>query len=87
MEVSMQSVIVYRNPAEAAFWEAMSSANVIPIALAALCFIVVFTTTNSVFDKLLSRKRGFALYKWEMPFHWIIAGTAAVVTFKYFYLG
>lgn len=38
----MQSIIVYRNPMEAAFWEAASGATLFPIAVGIVAFFVVF---------------------------------------------
>jgi len=38
----MQSIIVYRNPLEAAFWESMSGAAMFPIIAGIVVFFVVF---------------------------------------------
>lgn len=59
----MQSVIVYRNPIEAAFWEGATSATFFPI----ICGIVVFFTVllvlqMQVVERMKSQYRGVASY-------------------------
>lgn len=38
----MQSIIVYRNPLEAAFWESMSGGQLFPIMVGIVAFFAVF---------------------------------------------
>ena len=47
----MQEVIVYRNPAEAAFWHAISGGEFFPIMVGIVVFFVVFLTVNSRMEK------------------------------------
>lgn len=37
-----QSIIVYRNPIEAAFWESASSGQIFPIVVGVIVFFVLF---------------------------------------------
>ena len=46
----MQEVIVYRNPAEAAFWHAMQGGEFFPVIAGAIVFFIVFLTLNAVFE-------------------------------------
>lgn len=43
----MQSIIVYRNPMEAAFWEMMSNGQMIPIFVAIIVFFAVLLTIQT----------------------------------------
>lgn len=43
----MQSIIVYRNPVEAAFWEMMSNGQLFPIMVGILVFFCVFLTLHT----------------------------------------
>jgi uncharacterized integral membrane protein len=42
----MQSIIVYRNPMEAAFWESMSGGAMFPIMVGIVVFFAVFLTVH-----------------------------------------
>lgn len=48
----MQEVIVYRNPAEAAFWNMVMSGEFFVVIVATLVFFIVFLCTNSVSCKV-----------------------------------
>lgn len=48
----MQSIIVYRNPAEAAFWDMMSSGFMIPIFAAMLVFFICLPIADKLERKL-----------------------------------
>jgi hypothetical protein len=43
-----QSIIVYRNPIEAAFWEGDGAAMLVPVGLGVIVFFVVFLTLNAL---------------------------------------
>lgn len=43
----MQSIIVYRNPVEAAFWEGAAQAEFFPIIVGIVAFFAVFILANS----------------------------------------
>jgi len=42
-----QSIIVYRNPIEAAFWEGVSTGALFPIMVGVVIFFAVFLTANA----------------------------------------
>ena len=44
----MQSIIVYRNPAEAAFWEFVTSGSFFPIIVGVVAFFAIFLLVQRV---------------------------------------
>ena len=44
----MQEVIIYRNPAEAAFWNAVMNAEFFPAIVGIIVFLIVFVVTNGI---------------------------------------
>lgn len=88
----MQSIIVYRNPAEALFWEAMSNGDIIPIFIALFVFLVIFVTIANPIAKMW-RKTKFAynvrhtsLVHFPMILAFIVAGSFSFMAGKYFWL-
>lgn len=57
----MQEIIVYRNPAEAAMWNALSNAdNIFPVIVGVAVFFAVFITLNNLIaEKKPFKKRAF----------------------------
>lgn len=54
----MQSIIVYRNPAEAAFWEMMSNGDLFPVIVGVVVFFAMFLTLHSlVVDRWFRRSK------------------------------
>lgn len=51
----MQSIIVYRNPLEAMFWENFDGAAVFPVIAGIVVFFVALLVLNAFFDHLLVR--------------------------------
>jgi len=60
----MQSIIVYRNPMEAAFWETMSGGEVFPILVGVVVFFAVFLTVqHQIVDRYYGWKTNGAATK------------------------
>lgn len=54
--MTTQSIIVYRNPLEAAIWESLSASTyVFPVFMAVLTYIVVIIVTHGVVEKLVRK--------------------------------
>lgn len=73
-----QSIIVYRNPMEQAFWERASGAEAIPI----IASVVIFTAVFILLQKLVDR---FVGWRWNTQRRWqylclLGAALAAIVT-------
>ncbi len=47
--MTTQSIIVYRNPAEAAFWEMAMQGTFVPVIIGAVVFFAVLLFTNHFF--------------------------------------
>lgn len=54
-----QSVIVYRNPAEAAFWE---SGMAFPLMASLFVFLVVFLLLNTVFERQVRQSKNHNIF-------------------------
>lgn len=68
----MQEIIVYRNPAEAAFWNTiMSSNNLFPIIVGVVVFFAVLLVTDSLVRKSKIR----AIYNLSNSYFPLIVGT------------
>ena len=52
----MQEIIVYRNPMEAAVWQAMSGGQLFPIIVGVVVFFAVFLAVNSLMERFAPRK-------------------------------
>jgi len=79
----MQQIIVYRNPAEAAFWEFASSANFFIMLVWVFVFFVVFLSLHS----LLSRFVGNFGRKAAIATNFSLGvGAIAATAFTYFLL-
>lgn len=77
----MQSVIVYRNPVEAAFWDMfMSSPNTFPVMVSIVVFFVTLLCCTPLVERI-QRKNWRA--KW--PGYALVAVSvgAAIATFNY----
>jgi hypothetical protein len=77
----MQSVIVYRNPAEAAFWEMLSSGAAFPVIAGIVVFFAVFLVIQAyVVEKIFGR-----LYRssWPTNVNLIFSGTVAITVAIY----
>lgn len=78
----MQSVIVYRNPMEAAFWDMfMNSPNTFPVIVSVVVFFALLIGLAPVTEKL---RRG-SLWRATWPGYLLIAVAAAgaIATFYY----
>lgn len=53
----MQEVIIYRNPAEAALWNAIMGGSFFPVIVGIVVFFCVFLTAN----RLLNKGRSFGV--------------------------
>lgn len=78
----MQEVIVYRNPAEAAFWSMMTDGSMVPIAAGALAAVVVFLLTNRV----LVGRRMFNVPAWKTYTAFALAGAAWILVARYLWV-
>lgn len=77
----MQEVIVYRNPAEAAFWNALSNNGdvLLPIIAGLLVFVTVFIWLNH----LLTRGGRFYMQQtWRTYVPMAVGGVAGVLVFR-----
>lgn len=75
-----QEIILYRNPAEKAIWDAMSGGEIFPFMVAAAVFIVAFIVTAKALEKFIpwhKRKQW-----WPQLILWGIPSLAAIVTVK-----
>ncbi len=88
-----QSIIVYRNPLEQAFWEGgLGMENIIPIVAGAIVFIAVFLFIGNLISKIL-RKYSYQRNRitWFLAGHyltipWILAALSWIVTTWYFWI-
>lgn len=80
-----QSIIVYRNPAEAAFWE---SGLAFPLFGSLLTFLVLTVVLGSVFENLARRFLSRSQHYWTIRKYLshavvVVAVVSAVVVFNY----
>lgn len=80
--MATQTVIVYRNPAEEAFWNMLMSAELVPVAIAGVVFMAVVVALNRLAEKVY----GYRQPNWVQPVIWIMSGAAALAAGKYFWL-
>lgn len=71
-----QEIIVYRNPAEKAFWDLLSSGSMVPIFAGIIVFFVVFLAAN----RLITRGRTFHVPGWQTNLSLAIGALAGVAT-------
>lgn len=76
----VQEVIIYRNPAEKAIWDAMSGGEIFPIMVAAVVFIVAFILMAKAMDKFIPwhKRKDW----WVQLVLWGIPSLAAIATVK-----
>jgi hypothetical protein len=79
MNGQTQSIIVYRNPAEQAFWE---SGMIVPLGAGALMFLFVMMGM----DQLISLKYGWRKPLWTQWLMWVASITASFATMKWLWL-
>jgi hypothetical protein len=72
----MQEIIVYRNPADAAIWHALSSAALIPIIAGVIMFFITFLLAN----RLFTQGRQFNVASWKTNAALFVGAVAGVVT-------
>ena len=70
----MQEIIVYRNPAEAAMWNLLGSANAFPIMVGVVAFFVVFLAVN----RLLTQGKTFRQPIWKTNVALVFGALAAI---------
>lgn len=75
-----QEIIVYRNPAEKAMWDAMSGGEAFPFMVAAAIFILAFVLTAKALEKFVPWKR--RKQWWVQAVLWAIPSLAAIATVK-----
>lgn len=75
-----QEIILYRNPAEKAMWDAMSGGEIFPIMVAAVVFIVAFIITAKGLERIVpwTRRKNW----WAQAVLWGIPSLAAIATAK-----
>ena len=71
----MQQIIVYRNPLEAAFWNATASAEVFVVGVGVVCFFVVF-----LLFKYFGKRKVKYWYRYVYPYP-VIAVSALISYF------
>lgn len=73
----MQSIIVYRNPVEAAFWEGVTAAGFFIFLVAAVVFIstLVLTESKLKYTKLARFRTG----TWQNKVYYVLFWTPAIV--------
>lgn len=84
--MSTQSIIVYRNPAEQAFWE---SGIMVPLTGSLLAFMIVFVIMHRAVGYTLQRWLKLGVHSYENEIGWTavaIAGMAAYQTFKMLFI-
>lgn len=59
----MQEIIIYRNPLEAAMWQAMSGGQLFPIAVGLVVFFAVFLAVNPLIERFAPRKYSGRVHK------------------------
>lgn len=76
----MQQVIVYRNPAEAVFWEMMMNSGdvLVPIFGGLIIFMAVFIGLNHV----LTRRGRFYRQAWRTYVPMFLGGVVGVLVFR-----
>ena len=82
----MQSIIVYRNPVEQAFWEGlMNSTATWPIMAGIGVFLISFLIFNSVLEKILWRFRSNQ-YQIHANYALALASVCCVSTIAYLWI-
>ena len=79
MNRQTQSIIVYRNPMEQAFWE---SGAIIPLFGSGIVFVLVIVAM----DKLIGMKYGWRKPLWTQWAMWAVATASAFATMKLLWL-
>lgn len=82
----MQSIIVYSNPMEAAFWEMMSNGDIIPIIIAVLVFLAVFIFIHYLIEKSQKARSYMRCSNIPMMATFVISSMLAFIAGKYFWL-
>lgn len=65
-----QSIIVYRNPLEAAIWEGTYSETLFPIMVALFAGFLVFVIVHGLFDRYLAVRIRKMRYQTTAPSFW-----------------
>jgi type IV secretory pathway VirB2 component (pilin) len=76
----MNTVIVYRNPAEEMFWNLLRSGDLIPLISGVLVFFIVFLGAMKIFGK----KAGF-LKTWQVNILLVFAASLGYATTHYMF--
>lgn len=77
----MQSIIVYRNPLEAAMWETIMSGSFFPVIVGVIAFFAVFITANAYIVE-----RYFAWPDRKVPTNVALAVSVLISIFGTWYL-
>ena len=76
----MHQIIVYRNPAEAAFWNLMSDGSLFPITCAIVIFFIVFMAINQI---AMMKWTSFNIPKWMITANLAMSFATSVFTVWY----
>jgi hypothetical protein len=76
----MQQVIVYRNPAEAAFWNMLSDGSMFPIICGIAIFFIVFLAINRI---AMMKWTSWSMPKWVINTNLAVSFVAFVFTVWY----
>jgi hypothetical protein len=81
----MQEIIVYRNPAEAALWNALTgNADIIfPILVAGIACVVTIVGVAAMTDKLPWRYRTGSVGKWIGRAQILVGALAALAVYRW----
>lgn len=75
-----ESMIIYRNPLEKAFWE---SGYILPVVGGVITFAVVFLCTITLIESLIRMKKAWYLYiKYRNLITWFAAVVGTVAALK-----
>jgi hypothetical protein len=77
-----QSIIVYRNPLEQAFWEGATGEAMIPVAGGLFVFLLVAWSIAT----LINIRWKWRAPEWTQWVMWIVSGSAGIATVKYLWI-
>lgn len=85
----MQEIIVYRNPAEAAFWHSMQSGAAFPVMMGCVAFFLVFVVFHRLGERVLRRQRRLTWNQVNERATYIAMAfgiVAAILTVRFFWI-
>lgn len=80
----MQSIIVYRNPAEAMMWQGLMNGDFFPIIVGIVVFFAIFLTINKIVVEQYMRGKGWTPRRIATNVN--LAVSAAIALFSIWYM-